>query len=110
MIIFLRRAITELYPICRIFVVDTLWRVVVHYEDTRASLEEYAMGNDVSSLAFPPPQESAIGDYLAMRQRFRPLAGREVVYSKPTLPQVSLSLHLDCCVCVALATLVAQVA
>lgn len=81
------------------------------------------MGSDVASLAFPPPQESAIGDYLAMRHRFRPLAGREVVYSKPELPQVSLSLHLDCCICiricicicicialVTLVTLVAQLA
>ncbi|CBN75666.1 conserved unknown protein [Ectocarpus siliculosus] len=81
-----RQAVTEASPACRIFVVDTFWRVVVHYADSPASLAAGEAAGE-APLPFPPSRDSAIGQYLEMRRAVRPLAGQEVVYSRPGTPE-----------------------
>ncbi|CAM9709443.1 unnamed protein product [Ectocarpus sp. 12 AP-2014] len=81
-----RQAVTEASPACRIFVVDTFWRVVVHYADSPVSLAAGEAAGE-APLPFPPSRDSAIGQYLEMRRAVRPLAGQEVVYSRPGTPE-----------------------
>lgn len=82
-----REAVKEACSACRIFVVDTFWRVVVHYADSPVTLAASEAAGE-APLPFPPPTESAIGQYLKMRRAVRPTAGQEVVYSRPGTPEV----------------------
>lgn len=83
----LREAVTEAAPACRIFVVDTFWRVIVHYADSAVTLAAGEAAGE-EPLPFPPSRESAIGQYLELRRAVRPTAGEEVVYSRAGTPEV----------------------
>eukprot|EP00903_Cladosiphon_okamuranus_P017430 g16054.t1 len=76
-----REAMAEASPACRIFVVDTFWRVIVHYADSAVTLAAGEAAGE-EPLPFPPSRESAIGQYLELRRAVRPTAGQEVVYSR----------------------------
>lgn len=82
-----REAVNEASPACRIFVVDTFWRVIVHYADSAVTLAAGEAAGE-APLPFPPAQDSAIGQYLELRRAVRPTAGQEVVYSRPGTPEV----------------------
>lgn len=84
---FSREAVNEASPACRIFVVDTFWRVIVHYADSAVTLAAGEAAGE-APLPFPPSRDSAIGQYLELRQAVRPAAGHEVVYSRPGTPEV----------------------
>ena len=78
---------------CRIFVVDTFWKIIVHYADSPASLATNgaAVGRGGGeALPFPPPKDSAIGQFLELRRAVRPMAGQEVVCSRPGTREVGL--------------------
>ncbi|CAM9201577.1 unnamed protein product [Scytosiphon promiscuus] len=81
-----REAVSEASPACRIFVVDTFWRVIVHYADSPVTLAAGEAAGE-APLPFPPSPDSAIGQYLKMRRAVRPSAGQEVVYSRPGTPE-----------------------
>lgn len=84
---FLRESVTKSSADCRIFVIDSLWRVVIHYVDTPATLATRA-SDKLDPLPFPPPEDSAIGHFLALRRKLRPMAGQEVIYSRADTPEV----------------------
>ena len=77
----------EASPACRIFVVDTFWRVIVHYADSAVTLAAGKAAGE-EPLPFPPSRDSAIGQYLELRRAVRPAAGQEVVYSRPGTAEV----------------------
>ncbi|CAM9104392.1 unnamed protein product [Ascophyllum nodosum] len=81
-----REVVKEASSACRIFVVDTFWKIIVHYADSPASLATNgaAVGRGGGeALPFPPPKDSAIGQFLELRRAVRPMAGQEVVCSRP---------------------------
>ncbi|CAN0052043.1 unnamed protein product, partial [Hapterophycus canaliculatus] len=81
-----REAVNEASPACRIFVVDTFWRVVVHYADSPVTLAAGKAAGE-EPLPFPPSPNSAIGRYLKLRSAVRPTAGQEVLYSRAATPE-----------------------
>lgn len=85
----------EASPACRIFVVDTFWRVIVHYADSAVTLAAGEAAGE-EPLPFPPSRDSAIGQYLELRRAVRPTAGQEVVYSRPGTPEVREMLVHSC--------------
>ena len=71
----------------------------MHYADSAATLAASEAAGE-APLLFPPPRESAIGEFLEMRSLVRPAAGREVVYSRAGTPEVrSGLLYGDVFVC-----------
>eukprot|EP00752_Nemacystus_decipiens_P002888 g2687.t1 len=81
-----REAVNEASSVCRIFVVDTFWRVIVHYADSPVTLAAGEAAGE-EPLPFPPSRDSAIGQHLELRRAARPTAGQEVVYSRPGTPE-----------------------
>lgn len=79
----------EASPACRIFVVDTFWRVIVHYADSAVTLAAGEAAGE-EPLPFPPSRDSAIGQYLELRRAVRPTAGQEVVYSRTGTQEVRM--------------------
>lgn len=69
---------------CHIFVVDTFWKVVIHYSDLVAATSDRGNG----ALLIPLDDESFIGQFLKLRRVMRPMAGQEIVYSSSGAPEV----------------------
>lgn len=75
---------SEASSTCRIFVVDTFWKVVIHYSDLVAATSDRGNG----ALPIPPDDDSSIGQFLELRRVVRPMAGQEIVYSSSGAPEV----------------------